>query len=59
MLTSYFHNQFWPVIRASGHIFDLPQRKHSIDNFAKDHMFSVQEITIGCRYEELLKLVRS
>lgn len=53
LLTYYLHSKLGPVVRPRGHVFDLAQRKHPVDHFAKHDVFAVQEVALGGGDEEL------
>lgn len=53
VLTNDLHRQLRSVVWARGHILNLAQREHSINNFAKDDVFSVEEVALCSRDEEL------
>ena len=52
-LTSYLYNQLGPIIRTSRDIFDLPKRKHPINDFTENDVFAIQEVALCCSYEKL------
>ena len=52
-LTYDLDNELWPVIWTGGDVFDFPQSEHSIDHFAENYVFPVQEIAF-CRGDEEL-----
>ena len=51
--TCNFHCQLWSVVRSRRDILDLAQCEHAVDDFAKDDVFPVEEITRCSRDEEL------
>lgn len=36
-----FDNKFRPIVWSSRDVLDFPQRKHSVNHFAKDYVFPV------------------
>lgn len=51
--TDDLHDQFWSVVLSRRDILNLTKRQHAVDDLAKNHMLSVQEIAFCCGYEEL------
>ena len=54
LLTYDFDNELWPIVRTGWDVLDFPQRQHSIDHFAENYVFPVQEIAF-CRGDEELE----
>lgn len=52
--TNYLNSQFGPVVRACRNILDFAKREHTVDDFAKHDVLSVQEVALRSRDEELL-----
>lgn len=53
MITCYLDNQLGPVVGTSGYILDLAKCKHAIDYLTEHDMLPVEEVALGCSYEEL------
>jgi len=53
--TCNFHYKFWSVVRSCRNILNLAQSEHAVDDFAKDDVLPVEEITRCGRDEELQK----
>ena len=53
--TCDFYHELWSVVRSCRDILDLAQSEHAVDDFAKDDVLPVEEITRRGRDEELHK----
>jgi hypothetical protein len=56
--TDDLHDQLWSVVLSRRDILDFTKRQHAVDDLAKNHMLSVQEIAF-CRGYEKLRGLRS
>lgn len=53
MLTCYLDDQLGPIVGTSRHIFDLAKCEHAIDHLTEYDMLPIEEVALGCSYEEL------
>lgn len=53
LLACYLDDQLRPVIGTSRHIFDLAKREHAVNHLPEYDMLPIEEVTLGCSYEEL------
>jgi len=51
--TSDLHNKLGPIIWSSGHVLDLPQGQHSVDNSPEHHMLAIKKIAFSGRDKKL------
>ena len=54
--TSDLHDKLGPIIWSSGHVLDLPQGQHPVDDASEHHMLAVKEIAFSGCDEKLVAL---
>lgn len=49
----YGHWNFWLIVRPRGDVLHFPHDEQAVDHSAENHVFTVQEVALGARDEEL------